>query len=219
MKKFLATILGLALLLSLCACGEAACGDTHSWGDWTILEKGTNYTPAITEHTCSKCGEKESMESFDQMFRYYAELLKWIPFFTEAERLQQNLDSVITAAFFGEIPVVTEVDENNACTHTIKVSDLDDFTTKVFGCTYDYTGVENLWVLFESKASYDAAEDAIVIRAFGAGDETAQLQDVTYEVTDGGSYMVIATFSREGETFEKAFCVAKRNGNYVISTY
>lgn len=219
MKKIVACILAMTLVLCFTACGKKSCGDTHAWGEWETVVAGTNYTPATVERACTECGEKETKESFYQMFGHYAELLRWIPFFTEAERLQQNLDSVITAAFFGEIPVVTEVDENNACTHTIKVSDLDDFTTKVFGCTYDYTGVENLWVLFESKASYDAAEDAIVIRAFGAGDETAQLQDVTYEVTDGGSYMVTAIFSFYEETFEKSFCVVEKDGNYVISTY
>ena len=101
----------------------------------------------------------------------------------------------------------------------MKVSDLNDFTTKVFGCTYDYTGVENMYVLFESKASYDANLDAVVIRAMGAGNEMPMLTDVSYEVTASSSYMVTAYYEFYGEVTEKVFCVAEKNGNYVISTY
>ena len=60
--------------------------------------------------------------------------------------LQQNLDSVISAAFFANVPTVTtEVDY--VYYHTMKISDLDAFTQKVFGYTYDYTGVVDLWVM------------------------------------------------------------------------
>ena len=218
MTKVFAFMLAVTLMLSLCACGKKSCGDTHTWGEWEKVVEATNYTPATFERTCTQCGEKETKESFYQMFGHYAELLRWIPFFTEAERLQQNLDGVITAAFFSDVPVQTRV-EDYVYIHTIKVSDLHDFTTKVFGCTYDYTGVENMWVLFESKASYDAALDAIIVRAMGAGNETAELKDVTYEETEGGVYMVTATFTLFEESYEKNFCVIEKDGNYVISTY
>ena len=219
MKKILAAILLLTVVLGLCACGsKASCGDSHTWEEWRITEPATNYTPCQMVRSCEKCDAEEAKKDFDKMFRYYAELLRWIPFFTEAERLQQNLDGVISAAFFGDVPVQS-AEGDHSYQHTIKVSDLDAFTKKVFGCTYDYTGVADMWVLYESQASYNAEEDAIVIRAAGAGDESPHLSELTYEISEGGTYMVTAVFSFYEETFEKSFCVVEKDGNYVISTY
>ena len=46
---------------------------------------------------------------------------------------------------------------------------MDDFTRKCLGTTYDYTQIQNLSVLSESRCNYDAAKNAIVIEAYGAG--------------------------------------------------
>ena len=218
MKKIVSAILLMVMALSLCACVNASCEDSHTWGEWETVVSATDYTPAVVERACEKCGTKETKEDFHQMFGHYAKLLQWVPFFTNAEYLQQNLDSVISAAFFANVPTVTtEVDY--VYYHTMKISDLDAFTQKVFGYTYDYTGVVDLWVMYESIANYDANADAIVIQAMGGGDQSSELSGVTYEMTEGGSYMVTATFELNGVTFEKAFCVVKKAENYVISTY
>lgn len=221
MKRILAFGLAMVLVLSLCACGgqKESCVGEHSWGDWEAIKESTDFTPGQSQRACQTCGETEVKENFHRMFSHYAEIIRWLPFFTEAERLQQNLDSVISAAFFGGVAHETQMNEEEGVYyHTVKVSDLNDFTRKVFGCVYDYTGVENLWVLYESKASYDAQQDAVVIRAMGAGDETPQLQDVIYEI-NGAAYMVTAVYAFYDETWELRFCVVEKDGNYVISTY
>ena len=221
MKRLFAVALVFALALSLCACGKTnePCTE-HVWGDWQMVKESTDFTPGRLKWVCNACGAEEFKDDFYRMFMDYGEIIRWLPFFTEAERLQQNLDSVITAAFFGGVAHETEANPDEGIYyHTVKVSDLNDFTTKVFGCTYDYTGVENMYVLFESKASYDADLDAVVIRAMGAGNEMPMLTDVSYEVTASSSYMVTAYYEFYGEVTERVFCVAEKNGNYVISTY
>ncbi len=221
MRKIVAAMLALALVFSLCACSAAKGPCTeHTWGEWQTVKESTDFTPGQSKRACDACGTEEFKDNFYKMFMNYGEIIRWLPFFTEAERLQQNIDSVITAAFFGGVAHETEANPDEGIYyHTVKVSDLNDFTIKVFGCTYDYTGVENLYVLFESKASYDADLDAVVIRAMGAGDEMPMLTDVSYEVTPSSTYMVTAYYEFYGEITERVFCVAQRDGNYVISTY
>lgn len=219
MKKFLAAVLALVLTLGLCACGGITPCEEHTWGQWKTVEEATDYTPAQVERKCEKCGTQEVAYNYSQMFFNYADLLLCLPYFTDAQMLQQNLDSVITAAFFANgVPVQTQQVEYYY-QHTIKVSDLDAFTTKVFGCTYDYTDVVNMEVLYESIANYDDDREAILIQAFGAGDQSPEVVDVTYEEMAGGVFMVTATCSFNGQTYDNTFCVVKSGENYIIATY
>lgn len=223
MKRLLAVVLIFALALGLCACGDGNTAEVcteHNWGDWEVVAESSEFAPGQSKRLCQACGVEEVKNEYRKMLLHYSEIIRWLPFFTEAERLQQSMDSVITAAFFGGVAHDTIINEDDSFYyHIIKVSDLDEFTTKVFGCTYDYTGVSNLEVLLECNANYDAAQDAILIKALGAGDEMPVLTDVSYEETEGGTLMVTAYFEFHGQINEKCFCVVHRDGNYVISTY
>ena len=223
MKRLFAVVLVLTLALSLCACGGGNVTEVcteHNWGDWEVVTESGEFAPGQSKRLCKVCGAEEVRNEYYKMLLHYSEIIRWLPFFTEAERLQQSIDSVITAAFFGGVAHDTIINEDDSFYyHIIKVSDLNEFTTKVFGCTYDYTGVSNLEVLLECNASYDAAQDAILIKALGAGDEMPVLTDVSYEETEGGTLMVTAYFEFHGQINEKCFCVAKHGDNYVITTY
>lgn len=219
MKKLLAAVIVLALTLGLCACGGITPCEEHTWGQWKTVVEATDYTPGQVERNCEKCGMHEAEYNYSRMFFHYADILLCMPFFTDAQMLQQNLDSVINAAFFTNgVPVQTEQVEYYY-QHTIKVSDLDAFTTKVLGCTYDYTDVVNMDVLYESIANYDDDREAILIQAYGAGGQSPEVEDVSYEETEGGVFMVTATYSFREQTYERTFCVVKSGDNYVISAY
>lgn len=56
MKKLLAIILTLVVILSLCACGH-----THEFGEWTIVKKATCLETGSKNRTC-ECGEIETEE-------------------------------------------------------------------------------------------------------------------------------------------------------------
>ncbi len=207
---------------------ESAKCDTagHSLQGWKVHISAGDYAPGETRNTCANCDYYESKMQYDRMFTHYAGIVEHLPFFETAQALQNDLGAVITAAVFsqGVDPVNTSGGDGRVV-RSIAVSQMDAFTTQCMGATFDYTGIERIWVLHESLCYYDAATDSLQIYAsgIGGGDENAT-REVGFTTEDHIHFtvQVTDTFQYYGggerqNTF--TFTVEATDGKYILTSH
>ena len=100
----------------------------------------------------------------------------------------------------------------------ISVEDLNDFTMKCLGTTYDYTNVQNLSVLYEASCNYDAENNTIVITVLPAGGGGGyELLNYALTSEDQISFTFTAQLMDEnGETLDFSFIVDHTGDNYIF---
>ena len=193
--------------------------ESHAMSGWQLYIDGQGYAPDENRNSCTVCGIYESKLNFDRMMFRYADLANAFGYF-EKGQLPEVAD-VITAAFWGGIPCES-TDVDFVYYHTIKIADLDDFTRKCLGTTYDYTQIQNLPVLWESICNYDAEKNAIVIRSLPAGGGDGFMRDqVTWTTEDDIHYTVTVkyvSYEVEGAEYTQVFTMEKVENNYIITS-
>ena len=195
----------------------------HSMDGWLYYDEATDFTPGVEKNICGNCGYTETRMDYYRMFRNYARILHWVPEFSEVSQLQNfGIDglNVISAAYFGGVGV-EQVSQEGEYPYVFRIHgvDMNAFTTKLFGTIFDYTGVENLNVLYEAKCSYQADNNSLYITAQGAGDEDPELVSLKYSTQDDVHFAVTATWKySEGEEFTSTFTVEKIGENYRITS-
>ena len=205
------------------AYAEALPAIEHSMDGWLYFDEATDFTPGVEKNVCGNCEYTETRLDYSRMFRNYAHIIRWLPEFSDPAQLQafgvEGLN-VISAAYFNGISA-EQVSAEGEFPYVFRIHgvDLDEFTTKVFGMTYDYTGVENLNVLHESRCSYNADNNSLYITAYGAGNETPELASLEYTTEDDVHFTVTALWRySEGGEFTTTFTVEKVGENYIIAS-
>ena len=207
-----------------------ACGDTytttetakgHSMSGWTTYSNPSNYAPGEKRNSCANCDYYESEMQYDRMFAYYAEVAHQLGTFSNAQELQGDLGKVITAAVFCQAVSVENVETDGRYLRIISVSDMNAFTTKCLGTTFDYTGIDEIWVLYESRCHYDASTDSLVIIPSGmGGGDPEPTRSVTFTTDDNINFTVsVAITWYYGRVSYGTMTVALAGGNYIITSY
>ena len=199
--------------------GEIAVGQ-HTMTGMTLYYPGSNFSPKEFRDTCTGCGIYSSLVDYDGFFLKYANMTEYLGNFQKGS--QPKLADVITAALRSGVNYVYtqgEGDESYIMYYTIKVEDLDAFTTGCLGTTFDYTGVQNLAVLWESTCSYDAANDTIVIKALPAGGGYATwVENLTWTTEDDVTFTVSFCFmTDEDYSWDTVMTVELTDGHYIIT--
>ena len=98
---------------------------------------------------------------------------------------------------------------------------MNAFTTKCLGTTFDYTGIDGIWVLYESRCQYDASTDSLVIIPSGmGGGDPEPTRSITFTTDDNINYTVSVEITwYYGRVSYGTMTVALEGGNYIITSY
>ena len=166
----------------LCMCGESYVEFTdatgHNWGQWDVIKRPTVEAEGQQSRVCSECSksESESLPKVD-IWEYATQTAKLLNYSTGFFYSIDEIDDsgIKKAAFIG----LHWEDKSNMDSETkicrYRVSDLDDFTLRYFGRTYDWkksTGVLN--------EKYDSATDTVEVTLPAAeGREPPEFLEIT----------------------------------------
>ena len=214
---------------------SCACGDTytttetakgHSMSGWETYTASTNNAPGEKRNSCANCDYYESEMQYDRMFKHYADIASGFEPFTSVQQLQNQMRWLIYSAWRNGVSFETNFDSTvGAYMHTIPVASMDAYTSKYFGATYDYTGVSNLSIPFESTCSYDAATESLVITAYPVGGEGSDSnRDVTFTTEDNIHFTVNITTTitypdMSTGTSHSVITVVLTGGKYIITSF
>ena len=184
-----------------CGCGdsytETIAASGHSWGEWTVYKTATTATNGEQRKTCGKCSEYQTgtltkLPAEDSLLALANEMLKLFDCTTGTFASVDEISdyALKTAAFVG----LHWEDKSNMNWDTMvcrySISDLNDFSLRYFGRTYDWKTSTGVW-----NESYDEATDMVEVTFMAAGmpgeTELRTVQDNgdgTYLIFDIGAY-------------------------------
>ncbi len=242
MKKLLALLLALSVLLCLAACGggtpssgddkkesQKNCAETgkHTLGDWTLYAEATDFTPKETRRTCSGCKYYEYEREYTKMADHYFAVVECLDVWFEQQSDDYTSHLVYWAFLQG---VEYEFQDGEGAYYdyyTIPVANMDALTMQYFGKTFDYTGLYNDLIFGDVRCVYDEAQNALILFGF---DDFTEPEKTKPEVTscDGDDDRRIVVTGRRTQLddadnpvywMDYEMIIELINDQYVITSY
>ena len=179
-----------------CTCGDSYTEDialaAHNWGQWIQAHAPSGTTQSEKTRSCQACPAKETVTyemHLDELFSTYVSFIRsngdifYLDYFTSFE------DVDIENFILWVSPYVTHksYQEGNLGCATYKVSDLNAFTEKHFGCTLAYSNATTYYGTFV----YDENSNSITyIRDFSFGGAPDILKYNGYVQQDDTHYII-----------------------------
>ena len=200
-----------------CACGDtytAAIPAAHTWGEWHVVGLQES-------HRCTACGCYEYREALhltlEQVLDAYTSNIPSLAYFDSVDQLDAL--NVLGWCWFGGVEPIETVEEGALLRRTYAVSDLDAYTTKTLGRTWDYFEVDgqSLWGVF--NYTYDAAANTVIEECHaGMGIGVGSGQYRGYQQMDDTHFAVTYLVEYQGEvrSTDNVMVVELVNGQYII---
>ncbi|MBE6942138.1 MAG: hypothetical protein E7455_07650 [Ruminococcaceae bacterium] len=238
MKKLLALLLAISMLLCLAACSSDApssvddkkdnqenCAETgkHTLGDWTLYAEATNFTPKETRRSCSGCKYYEYERDYTQMADHYFNVVETLDVWFG----QQNDDYTSHLVYWALLQGVeyTLEEEGEIC--IISVANLDELTMQYFGKTFDYTGLYNDLIYGRTRCVYDETRNALSLFSFDdfTGPEVLKSEVLTCDGDDDRRIVVTGRRTQEDDMGNPVYwsdyemIIELIGDQYVITSY
>lgn len=200
-----------------CACGDtytAVLPAAHTWGEWHVVGLQES-------HRCTACGCYEYREALhltlEQVLDAYTSNIPSLAYFDSVDQLDAL--NVLGWCWLGGVEPIETVEEGALLRRTYAVSDLDAYTTKTLGRTWDYFEVDgqSLWGVF--NYTYDAAANTVIEECHaGMGIGVGSGQYRGYQQMDDTHFAVTYLVEYQGEvrSTDNVMVVELVNGQYII---
>ena len=186
---------------------------------WKTHISATKFTAGENRNTCLNCGKYESEMEYDTMFKFYARVVGHLPSFSKPQDIQARIDNCGLIAAASAVVGETTWDGEYTWVFTVKIADMDSFTDKCLGATFDYTNIECAGFLVENSCIYDKDTDSIVVRGGIGGGNDYALHGIEYTTTDNVHFTVTAThFEDNRGEYYSTMTVELIDGKYIITS-
>lgn len=207
-----------------CTCGdsylEKIAAKGHKWSQWVSVLASHPFHPSVMKRTCSGCKATEQSSNYNSMLKNYLTLVGWLDCsYTSPAQLTAAQAATSVTLMMGIEPQVNW--DTGEATRTYPIAKLNEYTTKCFGRTFDFTSLREVSMPIGGTISYDAAQNALVWKfIYGSGEErSAVVSDGFINVDDTRFVMNYHWEFLDGTKSEAcSFVVELKNGNYVITS-
>lgn len=216
-------------------CGHTLTEETapvgHQLQGWQVYDQDLGES----RNTCARCGHYESKVDEKALAMRFYQLASRLPDFSDPAQLQNIESGNRNLLYFAHMcsgKVQQHPEDMEAVTEDeiyrknferwITVEDLDAFTTKYLGRTYDYTGIDGLY--FGSgcnECCYDEDRNAVVYIALpvGGGLWEIELVEQTYTVENDTMTIVTQLHTVDfGDDWSVTVTIQKVDGRYILTS-
>ncbi len=230
MKKLTIILLITVMVLSFAACG----GNGKSTVSDVLTESsGSVDASYATEDTDLSEDASVSTEAtpsdLESRFKHYPNIVDGLGYFDSTDTLTAYAVFTWWMDFESTQPDKTESfwdDENciDVFNHTYPVSELNEYTEKYLGRTWDYSTIVKTEEYDEAQYSYDPDSQAVVVTYMGAlgGPSEDGGGSKTYEgytAIDGTRYEITYSTQYMGRPVDAVIVVEAKGDNYVIVSH
>ena len=185
----------------------------------TITQYASSTTPEIRTSSCDYCDYSKNTYDYTRMFTFYASFLAHMDGFDSPEDLMTQPGSVINAAIvsqFGQSYDDYVQAGTDAKSWNVPTTVMDDFTTKFFDITLDYTNLKD-GVRQNILYGYNDQLQKLSIQAQFIQYSPYQVNKVTYTAEDATHFTVNAEMSADDSTWTSTFKVEYTDGKYIVT--
>lgn len=211
-----------------CTCGDSYTEDIatkpHDIQNPDQIVEGTNTTPGEKKGICVNCNQYATQLTYDEMFMYYAYIADDLGEFSSPA----ELSPILVCRVFTPVLLNLSYGEYNSGEYAVKITDLNEVTSKYLGTTYDYTELEGydaetasvrLNTYFferECKLLNIDTEDHIHFRI-----EVERTEYCWYVYDDGGSthYTAVHKYTFNVELIEGEYRITEVSAKTRVHTY
>ena len=195
---------------------------SHEWSEWKQTVAPSYTAKGEEVRTCSICSVTETREiaqlSLENTFKQYPDIVADLGFFTTVDELS-SFGVFDWAVAHIDATSETKDFDNYIFTYTYSIDNIDAFTNRYLGRTWDYSSI-NHTDPGGTEYIYDGAQNAVTVVYHGAfGDAGPEITYNGYTQIDDTHYEITYSKSLYGETTNGIIKVELTGNNLVVTSH